>query len=155
MQPNGWHENWTAFYRDHRLAVQADYAEKRGRMPSLRKKRMQNLLERIDELLPKQVEPSLLHGDLWGGNWLAAQGGEPYVIDPAVSYGDRHVDLAFSEYFGGYSAKVYEAYHEHYPISDYYEEIKPLYQLYYVLVHLTLFGESYGGEVDRILQYYT
>lgn len=80
--------------------------------------------------------------------------GEPYLIDPAVFYGEREFELAFTELFGGFSPRFYAAYRDVQPLSDDYEEVRPLYQLYYLLVHLNLFGESYGPSVDRILRYY-
>jgi fructosamine-3-kinase len=119
-----------------------------------RAKQLDRLLERLPEWLGHAVKPSLLHGDLWGGNWIAGPGGEPYLIDPAVYFGDREVDLAFTELFGGFSPRFYEAYREAYPLEPGYGERKPLYQLYYLLVHLNLFGEAYGTDVDRVLARY-
>lgn len=154
LQPNRWQENWVEFYREQRLAVQVAYAEQRARLPRRRQQKLMTLLDRLDQYLPDDVTPSLLHGDLWGGNWMVGPGGKPYLIDPAVFYGDRLMDLAFTEYFGGYSRRFYAAYHEAWPIPAYYEDVKPLYQLYYVLVHLVLFGESYGPATDSILSRY-
>ncbi|HET7656811.1 MAG TPA: fructosamine kinase family protein [Bacillales bacterium] len=153
-QPNGWHEDWASFYRDSRLAVQVDLAERKGRLNTTRRKRLEQLLFRIEEWIPSEVEPSLLHGDLWGGNWLAGPKGEPYLIDPAVSYGHLELELAFTELFGGFPSRFYEAYQEIQPLSREYKERQELYQLYYLLVHLNAFGESYGGAVDRILKKY-
>lgn len=116
---------------------------------------MEKLLENLDKWVPDKVEPSYLHGDLWGGNWLSGPGGEPYVIDPSFLYGDRHFELAFTEVFGGYSSEFYQAYQDRFPLSPYYEDVKPLYQLYYLLVHLNMFGEAYGRSVDTILKRYT
>src|SRR5699024_6533850 len=80
--------------------------------------------------------------------------GQPYLIDPSFLYGDRHFEIAFTEMFGGFSKQFYEAYQSSYPLLDLYNDVKPLYQLYYLLVHLHLFGELYGAQVDRILEYY-
>jgi len=85
---------------------------------------------------------------------MTGQGGEPYLIDPSVLYGDHAFEIAFTELFGGYSDAFYRAYQEQFPLPEHYEEIKEIYQLYYLLVHLNLFGEAYGGSVDRILKYY-
>ncbi|GAB7386881.1 fructosamine kinase family protein [Bacillaceae bacterium] len=154
-QRNGWKENWAEFYRDKRLGVLAELAAQEGRMDVTRARRMELLLSQLDRWLGgRDVAPSLLHGDLWRGNWLVGPQGRPYLIDPAVSYGDRELELAFTELFGGFSARFYRAYRASYPLAAGYEERKPLYQLYYLLVHLVLFGEAYGPSVDRILRRY-
>mgnify|MGYP001170027482 CR=1 FL=1 len=154
VQKNGWFEDWVQFYRERRLQVQADWAQKNGRMTGLRQKRMERLLDHLHRWLPQHPPSSLLHGDLWSGNRLVAADGTPYIIDPAVCYGDREMELAFTELFGGFPARFYAAYQEAWPLSPEYEERKPLYQLYYLLVHLNLFGESYGRSVDEILKKY-
>ena len=154
-QPNGWMEDWVDFLRNRRLGFQADIAAKRGRMPTQRRSRMERLLAGLDRWIPRNVTPSLLHGDLWGGNWVVGPGGEPYLIDPAVFYGDAELELAFTELFGGFPARFYDAYFEVRPIDRKgYAERKPLYQLYYLLVHLNHFGESYGPAVDGVLRRY-
>ncbi|HEX7064745.1 MAG TPA: fructosamine kinase family protein [Bacillales bacterium] len=153
-QLNGWHEDWIVLLRDKRLAVQAELAERKGRMNAKRRSRMENILEGLDRWVPGDVKPSPLHGDLWGGNWIVGSGGRPYLIDPAVFYGHFEFELAFTELFGGYSARFYDAYREMLPIPPEYEERRPLYQLYYLLVHLNEFGEAYGGSVDRVLRKY-
>ncbi|HEX7065101.1 MAG TPA: fructosamine kinase family protein [Bacillales bacterium] len=154
VQPNGWRDDWAAFLRDKRLAVQANLAEEKGRMNAKRRSRMERILERLDRWVPSNVEPSPLHGDLWGGNWIVGSGGRPYLIDPAVFYGHFEFELAFTELFGGFSGRFYDAYREIQPISPEYEERRLLYQLYYLLVHLNEFGEAYGGSVDRVLERY-
>ncbi|MBO8172854.1 MAG: fructosamine kinase family protein [Bacillaceae bacterium] len=154
-QPNGWDRDWITFLREKRLGYQAKLAENNGYFPANRRRKMDHLLASLDRWIDvKQVKPSLLHGDLWGGNWMTGSGGMPYLIDPAVFYGDREFELAFTELFGGYSSVFYQAYREVYPLSPGYEERKEIYQLYYLLVHLNLFGESYGSSVDRILNRY-
>ncbi len=97
--------------------------------------------------------PSMLHGDLWGGNYLVSEG-EAVLIDPAVYCGQREVELAFTELFGGFPAAFYAGYNEVWPLPAEYADRKALYQLYPLLVHLNLFGEAYGGAVDRILNRY-
>jgi len=94
----------------------------------------------------------LLHGDLWGGNWLVTDMGEAALIDPAVYYVDREAELAFTELFGGFPSQFYAAYNEVWPLESGYGERKELYNLYHLLNHLNLFGESYGGSVDAILR---
>ncbi|GGK14703.1 fructosamine kinase [Caldalkalibacillus thermarum] len=153
-QPNGWQTSWPRFLREKRLGYQAKLAEEKGRLPAPRKARLEKLLDRLEQWVPDHQQPVMLHGDLWSGNWLAGPNGEPYLIDPAVFYGDREFELAFTELFGGFSPRFYAAYRDVQPLSDYYEDVRPLYQLYYLLVHLNLFGESYGPAVDRILRHY-
>lgn len=153
-QPNGWHDDWVAFYRDKRLSIQVELAEKKGRLNLKRRKGLEQILSRLGKWIPSDVAPSLLHGDLWGGNWLAGTNGKPYLIDPAVYYGHHEVELAFTELFGGFPQRFYDTYREVHPISREYEDRRELYQLYYLLVHLNAFGESYGGSVDRVIKKY-
>ena len=100
------------------------------------------------------MKPALLHGDLWSGNYLISESGTPYLIDPAVYYGDGLVDIAMSKLFGGFGHDFYSAYHEVISKPEAYEERIDLYQLYYLLVHLNLFGASYRSGVLRILSRY-
>jgi fructosamine-3-kinase len=154
-QLNGWYKNWTDFYRERRLLPQIRLASERGLLPRRRGHLLHRLCDRLEQWLERpDLRPSLLHGDLWNGNALVDSGGVPWLIDPAAYYGDREVDLAFSEMFGGFPSRFYDAYNEAFPLSPEFSERKPLYQLYYLLVHLNLFGESYGPAVDRIAERY-
>ncbi|WP_240376756.1 fructosamine kinase family protein [Bacillus piscicola] len=153
-QPNEWEKDWITFFREKRLGFQFRLAEEQGHILGTRRQKMIRLLDNLEKWIPRNPKPALLHGDLWGGNWLAGPDGEPYLIDPAVFYGDSELEIAFTELFGGFSEHFYYAYQEILPLSSLYEERKPLYQLYYLLVHLTAFGEMYGSAVDRILSMY-
>lgn len=153
-QYNGLFSSWSNYYREQRLFQQIELGKQRGTIKNHRYKRLIALLDHLDRYLSDHVPASLLHGDLWGGNWMAGPEGEPYLIDPSVFYGDREMDMAFTEVFGGFSSEFYNAYQDVYPLPEEYKDRKPLYQLYYLLVHLNLFGESYGSSVDRILDYY-
>ncbi|MDA3128528.1 fructosamine kinase family protein [Aliibacillus thermotolerans] len=153
-QPNNEEENWLTFYKKHRLGFQMELALKRDVLPKVRREKLERLLDSLHRFLPAHSVPSLLHGDLWGGNWITGDAGIPYFIDPAVFYGEREMELAFTELFGGFSQTFYDAYEEISPLPPEFEERKPLYQLYYLLVHLNLFGETYGPSVDRVLDYY-
>ncbi|MDR6226395.1 fructosamine kinase family protein [Desmospora profundinema] len=155
LQPNTRTDHWPSFWRDQRLLPQFRLAEKRNRLPSERYRRLERLMDRLDHWLDtSDAVPSLLHGDLWGGNWLVDTDGRPCLIDPAAYHGHREVDLAMTELFGGFPKTFHHAYREAYPVDPGYEERRPLYQLYYLLVHLNLFGEGYGESVDRILRRY-
>ncbi|KGX93829.1 fructosamine kinase [Pontibacillus halophilus JSM 076056 = DSM 19796] len=153
-QPNDWYEDWIDYYHDGRLVPQFNMAKERHYLPEDRKQRLLKLMERLPNWIDSSVQPSLLHGDLWGGNWMAGPEGKPYLIDPSVLYGDRCFELAFTELFGGFSKEFYEGYKEILPIPDHYSESKAVYQLFYLLAHLNLFGEMYGTHVDRILKRY-
>lgn len=153
-QSNAWSSDWAAFYRDHRIRPQVELGKQRNRIQGKRLAQCEKLMVRMDHWLNHAPKPSLLHGDLWSGNWIVGSNGEPYLIDPAVSYGDHELDLAFTECFGGFSESFYQGYQEVHPISNTYPERRPLYQLYFLLVHLNIFGEIYGPHVDQILALY-
>jgi len=147
-------DDWLEFFATRRLRYQLDLAARGGYAGELSRKGAQ-LIERLPELfLGYTPVASLLHGDLWGGNW-ASVGGEPVVFDPAVYYGDRESDLAMTRLFGGFSASFYEAYEATWPLADGHERRNSLYQLYHVLNHLNLFGRGYLGRalalIDQLL----
>ncbi|NBJ71691.1 MULTISPECIES: fructosamine kinase family protein [Clostridia] len=154
QQPNGFYDSWLEYYRDRRLLTQLQLGVKRNVISGKRREKLEQLLMQLDRWIPADIPPSYLHGDLWGGNWIVGKQGDPYLIDPSFLYGDRHFDLAFTEVFGGFSKSFYQAYEGTFPTKNYYRDCKLVYQLYYLLVHLNLFGEVYGPEVDIILSYY-
>jgi len=147
--------NWPTFYVENRLQFQAVLAVKNGyATPEL-----QNLLELLYKKIPDLLsgtedKPSLLHGDLWCGNYLIDQNGKPWLIDPAVYYGHREADLAMTSLFGGFSKTFYSAYESAFPLVPGYPEREPLYQLYHLLNHLNLFGTGYYRQVISILKRY-
>lgn len=121
-QINNWTTDWVKFYIEHRLGYQFQLAKKRGgRFPQ-----QEQLLASLPQLLSHQVQPSLVHGDLWGGNAACTQDGEPVIFDPATYYGDREVDIAMTELFGGFPAAFYRAYNEGFPLDPGYEQRKTL-----------------------------
>ena len=154
QQENALYDDWLSYYRDVRLKGQLEQGRTRGFIRGQREALLVKLLEQLHEWIPTQPKKSILHGDLWGGNWMVGTRGTPYLIDPAILYGDHEFELAFTELFGGFHDVFYEAYQSIFPLSLEYDERKEIYQLYYLLVHLNLFGESYGGAVDRILRRY-
>ena len=153
-QPNELNANWLEYYRDKRLRNQIQIGIEKGFIHSVRQKQLEKLVQDLGKWVPSFVEPSHLHGDLYSGNWIVGPGGEPYIVDPSFLYGDRHFELAYTELFGGLPTKFYQAYQEYYPLRADYEDVKPIYQLYYLLAHLNLFGESYGESIDVILNKY-
>lgn len=153
-QENTLSDSWLAYYRDYRLAGQLELGRNQGTIKGDRERKLVKMLENLDCWVPDKPESSLLHGDLWGGNWMAGEEGVPFLIDPSVLYGDHEFEIAFTKLFGGFSDRFYDAYTSVFPLSDSYRDTEPVYQLYYLLVHLNMFGESYGGSVDRTLERY-
>ena len=138
-------DDWVEFFRIHRLGYQLLLADANGygdEVSGLGRKLAEGLQTLFDGYEP---EPSLLHGDLWGGNW-GSVAGEPVIFDPAVYYGDRESDIAMTMLFGGFGPAFYDAYKASWPMADGHEERLKLYQLYHVLNHLNLFGRGYLGQ---------
>ena len=155
-QPNSWCDNWVEFWGEHRLGFQLELARRNGHDHGLFERGMA-LQARLGQLLDGHTpSASLLHGDLWGGNWGALRDGEPVIFDPAVYFGDRETDLAMTQLFRGYPAEFYSAYEDAWPLAPGYEQRFLLYNLYHVLNHLNLFGPAYAaqanGLMDRLLQ---
>jgi fructosamine-3-kinase len=144
-QPNGPEEDWQVFWGRNRLGFQLDLAARNGYGGRLRSEG-ERLLDALPALLEHAPVPSLLHGDLWGGNMGFDREGHPVVFDPAVYYGDREADLAMTELFGGFGGDFYAAYREAWPLGPGYRTRKVLYNLYHVLNHLNLFGGGYLGQ---------
>ena len=154
-QVNTQEDNWLDFWRDHRLGFQLDLAERNGGGKRLRDSG-EALMDSLPALLQGQpVEASLLHGDLWSGNYFYTTGGQPAIFDPAVYYGDREADIAMTELFGGFGRDFYAAYRNAWPLDDGYSMRKTLYNLYHVLNHFNLFGGGYlsqaGTMIDQLL----
>lgn len=145
--------HWPTFYWNKRLLFQFRLAEKNGyanqELSSLFSK-LENQLETILE--GSEEPPALLHGDLWGGNYMVDDSGNPVLIDPAVYYGHREADLAMTKLFGGFSAEFYRSYQEKYPLKPGAEKREPVYLLYHVLNHLNLFGAGYFGQAIQLLK---
>ncbi|MFO7603635.1 MAG: fructosamine kinase family protein [Gammaproteobacteria bacterium] len=150
-QPNPWDHDWRHFWRSQRLGHQLALAKDQG-YPTRALDKGERLLARLDDLFDGYApQASLVHGDLWGGNFAASVTGEPVIFDPAVYYGDREVDLAMTELFGGFTADFYAAYTEAWPLDAGYKIRKILYNLYHVLNHYHLFGGAYGQQAEAML----
>ena len=149
-QQNNWCSSASEFYISQRLEPQLKIAREKGYNLNTKDSFFKNISEII---LP---EPSsLLHGDLWNGNYLVNSQGHPCIIDPAVAYGPREMDLSMMKLFGGFDPALFTAYNNEFGIQKDFEERVPLWQLYYLLVHLNLFGTGYKNSVTDIIKKYS
>jgi fructosamine-3-kinase len=151
-QPNSRHASWGEFWQHERLAPQLALAARNGHRGEL-----QTLGARVVDATPHLLArhapaPSLLHGDLWGGNAGFLADGTPVVFDPAVYYGDAETDLAMTELFGGFPGGFYDGYREVQPVDAGYRLRRELYNLYHVLNHLNLFGGGYRAQAERMME---
>lgn len=149
LQINTWSADWAEFWAEHRIGYQLKLAKRRGGSFS----QGDRLLKIIPELLAAhQPQPSLVHGDLWGGNAAVTESGQPVIFDPATYWGDREVDIAMTELFGGFSTAFYRGYNQAWLLDDGYKQRKTLYNLYHILNHFNLFGGSYAAQAERMIQ---
>ncbi|MFC2083902.1 fructosamine kinase family protein [Bacteroidota bacterium] len=149
-------ENWIDFFWNNRLLFQYKLAEKNGYVNH----EFRESFKKLEVLFPQIISgseehPSLLHGDLWGGNYMVDENGNPVLIDPAVYYGHREADLAMTHLFGGFDSRFYSAYKEFYPLPAGYEYRNDIYMLYHVLNHLNIFGSGYYSHTISIIRSYT
>lgn len=151
-QPNPHYLDWPAFWHEQRLGFQLELAKAqghRGRLQTLGERLCGQLHAFFSDYHPM---PSLLHGDLWGGNVAVDQQGRPVIFDPACYYGDREADLAMTELFGGFDRDFYAAYQAVWPLAQGFASRKILYNLYHVLNHLNLFGAGYVRQAENMLE---
>lgn len=152
-QPNPWTDRWVDFYREARLGHQLDLARRSGQLSSSEGRSVGRLLERLDALIDEPAEgPALIHGDLWSGNLHVSSEGAPSLIDPSASFSHREAELGMMRLFGGFGARVYEAYDEAFPLDAGWRERNPLYRLYHLLNHLNLFGGGYRSQVMAVVR---
>jgi len=150
-QKNTFGVAWPDFYRVRRLGPQLKAAVDAGLASARMRRDLERLFATLEDLCGPPEPPARLHGDLWGGNLISDDLGEPCLIDPAVYGGHREIDLAMMKLFGGFSPGVFDAYEEAFPLADGYRERVPLYQLYPLMVHVNLFGGGYVGQVEAAL----
>jgi len=147
--------NWIKFYFNKRILFQYKLLESKGYADSSLKKRVASLENKIEEILSgSQNVPSLLHGDLWSGNYMVDKYGNACLIDPAVYYGNREADLAMTKLFGGFNSAFYKSYNEAFPLPDGYEYRENVYKLYHIMNHLNLFGGGYYHQTISLMDYY-
>jgi len=150
-QSNNRHNAWSTFFTEERINPQLKMAIDSGKMDSDILKNWDRLSRKLDDLLPP-CKPSLVHGDLWSGNYLFDESGNGVLIDPAVYYGHPEMDLAFSKMFGGFSSDFYSGYESITKLEPGFNGRKEIYNLYPLLVHVNLFGGHYTSQAVRFLK---
>ena len=149
-QSNEWCTSAYEFYITQRLEPQFKMASENG----YSFKNLSPFYKKLEEIIPEE-SASLIHGDLWNGNYTIDNHGQACLIDPSVSYFHREMDIAMMHLFGGYSQVLFNIYNEIFPLQGEWKSRLDIWQLYYLLVHLNLFGSSYYGSVEKILKIYT
>lgn len=150
-QSNKRHDSWQNFYAEERLLPQMRLARECNRLNANDEKQLENLCKKLSSICPEEP-PALTHGDLWSGNFLCNTAGKPVLIDPAASFAHREMDLAMSRLFGGFEPVFYQSYEDTWPLAPGFGERMEVYQLYYLLAHVNLFGGGYVESVRSILR---
>ncbi len=153
IQNNSWTGNWPEFYAQRRIWRLIEQIQLSHGMSSEEQKIYEKLVDRIPVLLSHQTVPSLIHGDLWSGNYMYTANG-PALIDPACCYADREMELGMMLLFGGFSSRVWQAYQDEFSLPEDWKQRTRLYQLYHILNHHLLFGGSYGWQALEIAKEY-
>ncbi len=152
-QPNPWSKSWLTFFRDERILYMGKECVRRGRFASEFYGRLKRFTDKLELWLQEPRYPSLIHGDVWTSNVLAAEGRITGFLDPAIYFADPEIELAFATLFGTFGEWFFARYQEFTPIRPgFFEERKDIYNLYPLLVHVRLFGGSYVNSVDNILR---
>ena len=150
-QTNTPDDDWLEFFRDRRLRYQLRLAATKGYTGSLQKAGA-TLLDCMDDFfIGYKPVPSLLHGDLWSGNYAFLENNDPVIFDPATYYGDRETDIAMTELFGGFNTEFRASYEACWPLDSGYETRKHLYNCYHILNHLNLFGGAYASQAENLI----
>ena len=148
-QNNQWNTSWIDFFGRQRVLYLVEKIRNSRGLSSNEEENYEKLVSRLPGLIPDQPGPSLIHGDLWSGNYLFTTQG-PALIDPASYYADREMEFSIMTMFGGFSQTTWRAYQQEYPLNPGWEERVQLYQIYHQLNHYYLFGGSYGNQALRI-----
>jgi protein-ribulosamine 3-kinase len=150
-QSNAFSESWANFFINERIQPQLRLSRESGKTDKELEKKFERLFNRLDEFFPAEP-PALLHGDLWSGNYMTGNKGEAVIIDPAVYFGHRYMDLGMSKLFGGFAPGFYKAYHAEYPLDGDWQQGVEIANLYPLMVHVNLFGGGYLGSVNTMLR---
>lgn len=148
-QINTWMDNWADFFAEQRIGYQLRLAKRKGgNFPDTK----QVVAAIKEKLADRQPIASIVHGDLWSGNANITADGQPTIFDPATYYGDREVDLAMTELFGGFPSAFYQGYNQQWQLDSGYRERKTIYNLYHILNHFNIFGGGYASQAQRMIQ---
>lgn len=153
-QMNHQQQSWVSFFREVRLQPMVRLCADKGKLSTSHQQAFEKLYKQLANVFEDE-DPSLLHGDLWSGNFMCNENNQPVLIDPAVYYGHRSMDLAMTTLFGGFRKPFYEAYHYHHPLPSNYKEQWAVCNLYPLLIHLYLFGSGYLPQIENTLQQFT
>jgi fructosamine-3-kinase len=154
-QPNAWNGRWVDFYAASRLGHQARLASDAGRLAVGERAAIDRFITHLGDWIDEPANgPSLIHGDLWSGNLHRDSSGRPAIIDPAVYFAHREAELGMMTLFGGFSQRVFDAYHETLPLEPGWRDRNAIYRLYHVMNHLNLFGGGYHADVMAIVRRY-
>ncbi len=152
-QLNRQSDDWVDFLISQRFMPQVKLGIEKKLLEKNHAAMFENLYKKLDDIFPVE-EPALLHGDLWSGNFFCDEGHDPVLIDPAVYFGHRSMDLAMTKLFGGFDTKFYESYHYHYPFPYNHDEQWEVCNLYPLLIHLNLFGKGYLHDIIHTIRHY-
>lgn len=150
-QINKQHDDWISFFVEERITEQIKLARNNGKISANVAQSFDHLFSKLSSLFPKEI-PSLLHGDLWNGNYMIDHQGKACIIDPAVYYGFREMDIAMTKLFGGFPASFYESYHWTFPLEPGWQDRIEICNLYPLMVHVNLFGGGYLNSVEQTLK---
>ena len=153
LQENRPHDSWCSFFAEARILPLVKKCADQNQLGKWQIAMFESVLHKLPLFFMEEA-PSLLHGDLWSGNFLCGPASEPVLIDPAVYYGHRAVDLGMTTLFGGFDARFYEAYQYHFPLPANYKEQRALCNLYPLLIHLYLFGRAYLPQIEATLKHF-
>jgi protein-ribulosamine 3-kinase len=145
--------SWIEFFIHQRLQPQINLALGHKLLEPAHAKQFEKLSQQLGVIFPEEP-PTLLHGDLWSGNFLCDEKGKPVLIDPSVYYGHRSMDMAMTTLFGGFDARFYESYNYHFPLPANYRQQWEVCNLYPLLIHLNLFGKSYLTDILNTIRQY-
>jgi fructosamine-3-kinase len=149
-QRNTFTRDWSSFFIEHRLVPLVDQCLDKKLLQTKHKQQFENLYAKLPLIMAPEP-PSLLHGDLWSGNYMCDDKDQPVLIDPAPYFGHRSMDLAMSTLFGGFDPLFYQSYQYHFPFPYNYKEQWDVCNLYPLLIHLLLFGETYLSSIETTL----
>lgn len=150
LQKNDPKDDWIEFFIENRLEVQLGLALYNHQIDDSFARKFRNLYAQLPGIIPDEPA-SFLHGDLWNGNFMVGPNGKACIFDPAVYYGHREIELAFTRLFGGFDLRFYESYNDEFPLAPGFEKRIDIYNLYPLLVHVNLFGSSYLAGVEQTM----